>query len=92
MRLSRPDLRPLRRLRPAFPGQTRILERTRVRSFPRGGSRDAFVWIWMGDPTKADVSTIVTLAIPQTIRRNWAAQNTRCIPSRPPAMLDGGQP
>jgi vanillate O-demethylase monooxygenase subunit len=40
------------------PGQDRILERTRVRSFPVV-EQDAFIWIWMGDPTKADFEKIV---------------------------------
>lgn len=40
------------------PGQDRVIDRTRVRSFPVV-EQDAFVWIWMGDPAKADPATIV---------------------------------
>jgi len=35
------------------PGQDRIVERTRVRGFPVV-EQDGFIWIWMGDPAKAD--------------------------------------
>jgi phenylpropionate dioxygenase-like ring-hydroxylating dioxygenase large terminal subunit len=41
-----------------IPGQDRIPERARVRSFPLV-EQDAFLWIWMGDPAKADPTTIV---------------------------------
>jgi phenylpropionate dioxygenase-like ring-hydroxylating dioxygenase large terminal subunit len=41
-----------------IPGQDRIPERARVRSFPLV-ERDAFLWIWMGDPARADESEIV---------------------------------
>ncbi len=46
------------------PGQDLILERPRVRSFPVV-EQDAFVWIWMGDPARADASTIVPWPHPQ---------------------------
>lgn len=41
-----------------IPGQDRIPERARVRSFPVV-ERDAFLWIWLGDPARADESEIV---------------------------------
>jgi len=41
-----------------IPGQDRIPERARVRSFPVV-EQDGFVWIWMGDPAKADPASIV---------------------------------
>jgi phenylpropionate dioxygenase-like ring-hydroxylating dioxygenase large terminal subunit len=41
-----------------IPGQDRIPERARVRSFPVI-EQDAFLWIWMGDPAKADPAGIV---------------------------------
>jgi vanillate O-demethylase monooxygenase subunit len=41
-----------------IPGQDRIPERARVRAFPVV-EQDAFIWIWMGDPAKADPATIV---------------------------------
>lgn len=41
-----------------IPGQDRIPERTRVRSFPVV-EQDAFLWIWMGDPALADPAAIV---------------------------------
>ena len=53
MRLPRPDLRPLRHLRPrprpgAHPGAHPRPQ------LSRWSSRTQFVWIWMGDPAKAD--------------------------------------
>jgi|ERR1700722_9954058 len=41
-----------------IPGQDRIPERARVRSFPLV-EQDQFLWIWMGDPAKADPASIV---------------------------------
>lgn len=40
------------------PGQERIPPRARVRSWPVV-EKNAFVWIWMGDPQRADPTTIV---------------------------------
>jgi vanillate O-demethylase monooxygenase subunit len=56
------------------PSQTRILERTRVRSFPVV-EQDAFVWIWMGDPATADVSTIVPWPY-HNDTKNWPHKHT----------------
>ncbi len=42
------------------PGQDVISDRMRVRSFPVV-EKDHFLWIWMGDPAKADPATIVDL-------------------------------
>jgi phenylpropionate dioxygenase-like ring-hydroxylating dioxygenase large terminal subunit len=42
-----------------IPGQDRIPERARVRSYPLV-EQDAFLWIWMGDPALADPATIVS--------------------------------
>ncbi|MGA2550274.1 MAG: aromatic ring-hydroxylating dioxygenase subunit alpha [Burkholderiaceae bacterium] len=39
------------------PGQDRISEKLRVRSYPVI-ERDHLVWIWMGDPARADVSQV----------------------------------
>ena len=41
-----------------IPGQERIPERARVRSFPIV-EQDGFIWIWMGDPADADPASIV---------------------------------
>ena len=41
-----------------IPGQDRIPERARVRSFPIV-EQDGFIWIWMGDPADADPASIV---------------------------------
>jgi vanillate O-demethylase monooxygenase subunit len=41
------------------PGQDRIPERARVRSFPLV-EQDGFLWIWMGDPVLADPTSIVS--------------------------------
>lgn len=40
------------------PGQEQIPDRARVRAFPLV-EQDAFLWIWMGDPAKADPASIV---------------------------------
>src|SRR5882724_3295835 len=42
-----------------IPGQDRIPERARVRSFPLV-EQDAFLWIWMGNPEMADPAKIVS--------------------------------
>lgn len=41
-----------------IPGQIRIPEKACVRSFPLV-EKDEFLWIWMGDPAKADTSKII---------------------------------
>lgn len=41
-----------------IPGQDRIPERARVRSFPVV-EKDGFVWIWPGDPARADESLVI---------------------------------
>lgn len=41
-----------------IPGQEKIPSKARVRSFPVV-ERDKIVWIWMGDPDRADASTII---------------------------------
>jgi phenylpropionate dioxygenase-like ring-hydroxylating dioxygenase large terminal subunit len=66
------------------PGQTHILERTRVRSFPVV-EQDAFVWIWMGDPAKADPATIVSWPY-HNDQKNWPHKHTM-YPIKAPAML-----
>ena len=63
------------------PGQTHILERTSVRSFPVV-EQDAFVWIWMGDPAKADPSSIVSWPYHTT----WPNKHTM-YPIKAAAML-----
>ena len=40
------------------PGQEQIPDRARVRAFPLV-EQDAFLWIWMGDPAKANPDSIV---------------------------------
>jgi vanillate O-demethylase monooxygenase subunit len=44
-----------------IPGQDRIPERARVRAFPVV-EQDGFIWMWMGDPAKADTAEIVRCA------------------------------
>lgn len=41
-----------------IPGQEKIPAKARIRSFPVQ-EKDEFVWIWMGDPEKADTSKII---------------------------------
>jgi vanillate O-demethylase monooxygenase subunit len=41
-----------------IPGQVRIPEDARVRSYP-AVEKDQLVWLWMGDPAKADTAGIV---------------------------------
>jgi phenylpropionate dioxygenase-like ring-hydroxylating dioxygenase large terminal subunit len=66
------------------PGQERILERTRVRSFPVV-DKDAFVWIWMGDPAMADPAKIVRWEY-HNDTRNWPHKHT-LYPIKAAAML-----
>ena len=42
----------------SIPGQARIPPRAKVRSFPLV-EKDEFLWIWMGDPEKADTARII---------------------------------
>jgi phenylpropionate dioxygenase-like ring-hydroxylating dioxygenase large terminal subunit len=57
-----------------IPGQDRIPERTRVRSFPLV-EQDGFLWIWMGDPAKADPAAIVPYPWHNDIV-NWPHKHT----------------
>jgi phenylpropionate dioxygenase-like ring-hydroxylating dioxygenase large terminal subunit len=66
------------------PGQDRILPRTRVRSFPVV-EQDAFVWIWMGDPAKADPAKIVQWPW-HNDQKNWPHKHTM-YPIKAAAML-----
>ena len=43
-----------------IPSQTSIPKKAKVESYPLA-EKWGFVWIWMGDPSKADVSKIVTI-------------------------------
>ena len=83
MRLPRPDLRPDGRC-VRIPGQDRIPERARVRSFPLV-EQDAFLWIWMGDPAKADPATIVSYPW-HNDTVNWPHKHTM-YPIKASAML-----
>ena len=57
-----------------IPGQDRVPERARVRSFPLE-EQDGLLWIWMGDPALADPATIV--ATPwHTDTVNWPHKHT----------------
>ena len=66
------------------PGQERILERTRVRSFPVV-EQDAFIWIWMGDPALADPAKIVPWPY-HNDHVNWPHKHTM-YPIKSSAML-----
>ena len=66
------------------PGQEHILERTQVRSFPVV-EQDAFVWIWMGDPAKADPTAIVPYPY-HNDAKNWPHRHTM-YPIKAAAML-----
>src|ERR1700722_4958243 len=57
-----------------IPGQDRIPERARVRSFPLV-EQDGFLWIWMGDPAKADPAAIVSYPWHNDIV-NWPHKHT----------------
>jgi phenylpropionate dioxygenase-like ring-hydroxylating dioxygenase large terminal subunit len=45
-----------------IPGQDRIPQKARVRSYPVT-EKDQLIWIWMGDPSKADQSKIIDYPI-----------------------------
>ena len=51
-----------------IPGQSTIPPTARVRSYPVV-EQDGFVWVWMGDPAKADVATITSF--PWMTRPGW---------------------
>jgi vanillate O-demethylase monooxygenase subunit len=57
-----------------IPGQDRIPERARVPSYPVV-ERDAFLWIWMGDPAKADETQIVSYPW-HNDTQNWPHKHT----------------
>ncbi|HVC59907.1 MAG TPA: aromatic ring-hydroxylating dioxygenase subunit alpha [Acetobacteraceae bacterium] len=57
-----------------IPGQDRIPDRARVPSYPVV-ERDAFLWIWMGDPAKADEAQIVSYPW-HNDARNWPHRHT----------------
>ena len=66
------------------PGQDRIPERARVRSFPLV-EQDGFLWIWMGDPALADPSAIVSYPW-HNDTVNWPHKHTM-YPIKAAAML-----
>jgi vanillate O-demethylase monooxygenase subunit len=41
----------------AVPGQTRVPRTARLKSYPTV-EQDSFVWVWIGDPAKADAATV----------------------------------
>ena len=67
-----------------IPGQDRIPERARVRAFPLV-EQDAFLWIWMGDPAKADRPQIVSYPW-HNDTANWPHKHTM-YPIKSAAML-----
>ncbi len=67
-----------------IPGQDRIPERARVRSFPLV-EQDGFLWIWMGDPAKADPASIVSYPW-HNDAVNWPHKHTM-YPIKANAML-----
>ena len=52
----------------AVPGQTRIPRTARVRSYPVV-EQDSFVWVWLGDPERADAAAIPRA--PWLAERGW---------------------
>ncbi|MSO99544.1 MAG: aromatic ring-hydroxylating dioxygenase subunit alpha [Acetobacteraceae bacterium] len=67
-----------------IPGQDRIPERARVRSFPLV-EQDGFLWIWMGDVEKADPADIVSYPW-HNDSVNWPHKHTM-YPIKASAML-----
>jgi vanillate O-demethylase monooxygenase subunit len=67
-----------------IPGQDRIPDRAQVRAFPVV-EQDAFIWIWMGDPAKADPAEIVR-AEWHNDATNWPHKHT-LYPIASAAML-----
>jgi phenylpropionate dioxygenase-like ring-hydroxylating dioxygenase large terminal subunit len=57
-----------------IPGQDRIPDRARVPSYPVV-ERDAFLWIWMGDPAMADETEIVSYPW-HNDTQNWPHKHT----------------
>jgi phenylpropionate dioxygenase-like ring-hydroxylating dioxygenase large terminal subunit len=67
-----------------IPGQDRIPDRARVGAFPLV-EQDALLWIWMGDPAKADPATIVSCPW-HNDTANWPHKHTT-YPIKGSAML-----
>jgi vanillate O-demethylase monooxygenase subunit len=67
-----------------IPGQDRIPDRARVRSFPLV-EQDQLLWIWMGDPARADPSQIVSWPY-HNDPINWPHKHTM-YPIKAAAML-----
>ena len=67
-----------------IPGQDRIPERARVRSFPLV-EQDGFLWIWPGDAAKADPASIVRYPW-HNDAANWPHRHTM-YPIKASAML-----
>ena len=61
----------------AIPGQSTIPATAKVRSFPVV-EKDDIVWIWMGDPDKADLSTIVSYPFHKTWPYKSKTQHLAC--------------
>ena len=72
-----------------IPGQDRIPERARVRVFPMV-EQDGFLWIWMGDPAKADPAKIVSYPW-HNDTMNWPHKHTM-YHIKASRHADGGQP
>ena len=68
----------------AIPGQSHIPERARVRAFPLV-ERDAMLWIWPGDPARADPTLIVPYPYHNDTAR-WPHRHTM-YPIKGAAML-----
>jgi vanillate O-demethylase monooxygenase subunit len=58
----------------SVPGQTRIPERAKVKSYPVV-EQDEFVWVWMGDPALADKSHIPSWDYNNDYK-NWPHKHT----------------
>jgi phenylpropionate dioxygenase-like ring-hydroxylating dioxygenase large terminal subunit len=67
-----------------IPGQDRIPDRARVRSFPLV-EQDQLLWIWMGDPARADAKQIVSWPY-HNDPINWPHKHTM-YPIKAAAML-----
>jgi phenylpropionate dioxygenase-like ring-hydroxylating dioxygenase large terminal subunit len=69
------------------PGQDLIAERTRVRSYPIV-EKDGFLWIWMGDPARADQSRLIDYPFHRDCRRWPSKHSTYHIKANYMLMVD----
>lgn len=67
------------------PGQTKVQQKLRVRSYPTA-EKDQIIWIWMGDPDKADPDQILSYPFHDDTA-NWPHRHAMAEVAAPYEML-----